>query len=243
MSKEETLGHRPGKPEPAQRAACPSAGHAGPRSASKIGPLQLDRLAIVYSRQSSPQQVLDQRASRARQYALADYAQELGWPKARVLVIDEDQGQSATRAEERSGFQRLLTEVTLKHVALILGLELSRLCRSNRDWAYLSDVCGVFDTLLGDQDGIYDPQDVNDRMILGLKGILSEMELTMMRNRLERGRQHKAARAELFQRVPIGYVKLPNGQVALDPDEQVQAVVRLVFDKFDELGSVYALWH
>jgi Recombinase/Recombinase zinc beta ribbon domain len=117
------------------------------------------------------------------------------------------------------------------------------MCRSNRDWAYLSDVCGVFDTLLGDQDGIYDPNDVNDRMVLGLKGIISEMELTMMRNRLERGRQHKAARGELFQKVPIGYVKLPNGQVALDPDEQVRAVVNLVFDKYDELGSVNALWH
>src|SRR5579871_2649696 len=148
----------------------------------------------------------------------------------------------ASSAEERSGFQRLLTEVTLRHVGLILGLELSRLCRSNRDWAYLSDVCSVFDTLLGDQDGIYDPNDVNDRMVLGLKGILSEMELTLMRNRLERGRQHKAARGELFQRVPIGYVKLPSGQVAFDPDEQVRAVVRLVFAKYDELGSVYALW-
>jgi DNA invertase Pin-like site-specific DNA recombinase len=243
MSKDEALRHRAGKPESAQRAACPYAGNAGHRRASKVGPAQLDRIAIVYIRQSSPQQVLDHRESRARQYALADYAQQLGWPQERILVIDEDQGQSASSAEERSGFQRLLTEVTLKHVGLILGLELSRLCRSNRDWAYLSDVCGVFDTLLGDQDGIYDPQDVNDRMILGLKGILSEMELTMMRNRLERGRQHKAARGELFQRVPIGYVKLPDGRVALDPDEQVQAVVRLVFDKFEELGSVYALWH
>jgi DNA invertase Pin-like site-specific DNA recombinase len=242
MNKDEALGQRAAEPEPALRAASPYAGRAGNRSASKIGPPQLDRLAIVYIRQSSPQQVLDHRESRARQYALADYAQELGWPKERVLVIDEDQGQTATSAEERSGFQRLLTEVSLKHVGLILGLEMSRLCRSNHDWAYLSDVCGVFDTLLGDQDGIYDPHDVNDRMILGLKGILSEMELTMMRNRLERGRQHKAARGELFQRVPIGYVKLPNGQVALDPDEQVRAVVSLVFDKYDELGSVYALW-
>src|SRR5579871_675016 len=242
MSKDEALGQRAGKPEPAQPAACPYARNAGPRSASKIGPAQLDRLAIVYIRKSSPQPVLDHRESRARQSALAGYAQESGCPQERVLVIDEDQGHSASSAEERSGFQRLLTEVTLRHVGLILGLELSRLCRSNRDWAYLSDVCSVFDTLLGDQDGIYDPNDVNDRMVLGLKGILSEMELTLMRNRLERGRQHKAARGELFQRVPIGYVKLPSGQVAFDPDEQVRAVVRLVFAKYDELGSVYALW-
>jgi DNA invertase Pin-like site-specific DNA recombinase len=242
MNRHERPARGVAEPEPAQRAASPYEGLAGNRSASKISPQQLDRLAVVYIRQSSPQQVLDHRESRARQYALADYAQALGWPKERILVIDEDQGQTATTADQRSGFQRLLTEVTLKHVGLILGLEMSRLCRSNRDWAYLSDVCGVFDTLLGDQDGIYDPNDVNDRMVLGLKGILSEMELTMMRNRLERGRQHKAARGELFQKVPIGYVKLPNGQVALDPDEQVRAVVSLVFDKYDELESVYALW-
>jgi DNA invertase Pin-like site-specific DNA recombinase len=228
---------------PARSTASRSDRRIGDRQASKIGPQQLDRLAVVYIRQSSPQQVLDHRESRARQYALADYAQQLGWPRDRVLVIDEDQGQTATSADKRNGFQRLLTEVTLQHVGLILGLEMSRLCRSNRDWAYLSDVCGVFDTLLGDQDGIYDPNDVNDRMVLGLKGIISEMELTMMRNRLERGRQHKAARGELFQNVPIGYVKLSNNQVALDPDDQVRAVVRLVFDKYDELGTVHALWH
>jgi DNA invertase Pin-like site-specific DNA recombinase len=208
----------------------------------KIGAQQLERLAIVYIRQSSPQQVLDHRESRARQYGLVNYAQALGWPKDRVVVIDEDQGHTATTSDERSGFQRLLTEVTLQHVGLVMGLEMSRLCRSNRDWAHLSDVCGVFDTLLGDQDGIYDPNDVNDRMVLGLKGIISEVELTMMRNRLERGRQHKAARGELFQKVPMGYVKLPNGQVELDPDEQVRAVVQLLFDKYDELGSVRVLW-
>ncbi len=243
MKRPETLACPVAEPESSQRVMPRGDGLAVHRTAGKIGRHQLDRLAIVYIRQSSPQQVLDHRESRARQYALADYAQALGWPRERILVIDEDQGQTATTADQRSGFQRLLTEVTLKHVGLILGLEMSRLCRSNRDWAYLSDVCGVFETFLGDQDGIYDPNDVNDRMVLGLKGILSEMELTMMRNRLERGRQHKAARGELFQKVPIGYVKLPNGQVALDPDEQVRAVVSLVFDKYEELGSVYALWH
>jgi DNA invertase Pin-like site-specific DNA recombinase len=243
MSKPDAPGRCAAERASVPRTVSPYTGFVGNPGSSKIGPQQLDRLAVVYIRQSSPQQVLDHRESRARQYALADYAQALGWPRERILVIDEDQGQTATTAEQRRGFQRLVTEVTLKHVGLILGLEMSRLCRSNRDWAYLSDVCGVFDTLLGDQDGIYDPNDVNDRMVLGLKGILSEMELTMMRNRLERGRQHKAARGELFQRVPIGYVKLPNGQVALDPDEQVRAVVSLVFDKYDELGSVYALWH
>jgi hypothetical protein len=124
---------------------------------------------------------------------------------------------------------------------LVLSLEMSRLSRCNKDWAHLIEVCALFHALLADQDGIYDATDLNDRLLLGLKGTMSEVELAMMRNRLERGRQNKAARGELFEAVPIGYVKLPDGGVALDPDEQVRAVVRLIFDRYDELGSVYAL--
>lgn len=235
--------HQPakaGKPGAHPAAVAPAIYTAG--HADKITPEHLARWAIVYIRQSQLQQLVDHPESRARQYELADYAQALGWPNERVLLIDDDQGRSGTTTEQRSGFQRLLAEVALTHVGLILGLEMSRLCRSNRDWAHLSDLCGVCHTLLGDQDGLYDPNDVNDRLVLGLKGIVSEMELTMMRNRLERGRQHKAARGELFQLVPLGYVKLPEGGVAFDPDEQVRAVVRLLFDKYDQLGSVYGLW-
>jgi DNA invertase Pin-like site-specific DNA recombinase len=194
-------------------------------------------LAIVYVRQSSTQQIFDHQESRQRQYALADYAATLGWPRERILVIDDDQGRSGRTVEQRPGFQRLLAEVTLDHVGIVLGLEISRLSRSSKDWYHLLEVCAVFGTLLADQDGIYDANDSNDRLVLGLKGTMSEVELTTMRNRLERGKLHKAERGELILTVPCGYLKLPNGEVILDADEQVRATVHLLFAKFAELGS------
>jgi DNA invertase Pin-like site-specific DNA recombinase/uncharacterized protein YndB with AHSA1/START domain len=209
---------------------------------SKVQDQHLAKLAIVYVRQSSPHQVLEHRESRELQYALADHAMALGWPKERVLVIDDDQGQSGKTAENRAGFQRLVAEVTMGHVGLILGLEVSRLARSNQDWHQLFELCSLVQTLLADQEGIYDASDSNDRLILGLKGMMSEVELITMRNRLERGRLHKAERGELFSRVPWGYVRLPSGGIAMDPDEQVQSVARLVFAKFEELGSVYGVF-
>jgi len=209
----------------------------------KIKPEHLEKLAIVYVRQSSRQQVLENRESSARQYALSQYAEVLGWPAERVLVIDEDQGQSGKSAEKRKGFQRLLTEVTMEHVGLVLGLETSRLARSSKDWHHLFELCGIFGTLLADQEGVYDANDPNDRLILGLKGIISEMELQTMRNRLERGRLNKAQRGELFHSVPMGYVILPTREVDFDPDEQAQAVVQLIFDKFEEVGSIYGVFH
>ncbi len=229
-----------GNPPP--RVEAPVARPAPFRSA-KIQDRHLERLAIVYVRQSTPQQVLEHRESRERQYALADYAVTLGWPRERVLIIDEDQGHTGKTAEGRGGFHRLLAEVTMDHAGIVLGLEMSRLARSNKDWHHLLEVCAVFDALLGDQDGVYDAGDSNDRLLLGLKGTMSEFELVTMRNRLERGKVNKAERGELFLAVPTGYVKLPAGGVALDPDEQVRAVVRLIFDKFDELGSIYAVFH
>src|SRR5271155_752702 len=153
---------------------------------AKIRPAHQDRLAIVYIRQSTPQQVFGNPESTARQYGLVDYVQALGWPDERILVIDEDQGQSGRSAEFRSGFQRLLTEVTLDHVGIVLGLEMSRLARSSKDWHHLLELCAIFGTLLADQDGVYDPGDPNDRMLLGLKGTMSEVELHTMRNRLDR---------------------------------------------------------
>ncbi len=213
----------------------------GLRASSKIGEEHGRKLAVVYVRQSSPQQVVENRESRARQYALADLAQALGWPRERVLLIDEDQGQSGTRAENRSGFQRLLAEVTLDHVGLILALEMSRLARSCKDWHHLLEVCALFGVLLADQDGVYDPGDPNDRLLLGLKGTMSEVELHTMRNRLHRGRLNKAERGELFYGVPMGYVLLANGEVAFDPDAQARSVTQLLFDKFDDLGSLYGL--
>ena len=212
-------------------------------TSSKIRDAHLDKLAIVYVRQSSPQQVLENRESTARQYALADYAQVLGWPAERVIVIDEDQGQSGTRADNRSGYQRLLMEVTFDHVGIVLGLEMSRLARSSKDWHHLLELCSIFGVLLADQDGIYDPSDPNDRLLLGLKGTISEVELHTMRNRLDRGRMNKAQRGELFGSVPRGYLILANGKVAFDPDEQARAVIRMVFDKFDQIGTVYGLMY
>ena len=214
-----------------------------PLRSAKIQDRHLERLAVVYVRQSTPQQVFDHQESRARQYALADHAVTLGWPKDRVLVIDEDQGQSGRSAEQRDGFKRLLTEVTLGHVGLVLGLEMSRLARSSKDWHNLLEVCGLFGTLLGDQDGVYNPNDTNDRLLLGLKGTMSEYEMFTMRNRLQFGRLHKAQRGEVYIAVPCGYLKLPSGQVILDPDEQARAVVQMVFDQFDELGSQYKVLH
>ena len=136
---------------------------------TKILDLHLDRLAVVYVRQSDPQQVLNNRESRERQYALADHAVALGWPRDRVMVIDEDQGQSGRTADQRSGFQRLLAEVTMEHVGLILGIDMSRIARNNRDWHNLLEMCAIFGTVLADEDGVYDPQDSNDRLLLGLK--------------------------------------------------------------------------
>src|SRR5437763_4533361 len=204
------------------------------RRSAKLTDDHRAKLAVVYVRQSTPQQVAEHRESLARQYALADHARGLGWPAERVLVIDDDLGQSGRTADGRPGFQRLLAEVTMDHVGLVLGLEMSRLARSCKDWHHLLEVCGIFGTLLADQDGVYDPSDPNDRLLLGLKGQISELELHTIRSRLDRGKLNKARRGELFLHAPTGYVKTPTGGLVLDPDEQVRDVVRLIFDKFDE---------
>ena len=203
---------------------------------------QLGLLAIIYIRQSTPQQILDHRESRERQYALVDYAIALGWPRARILIIDDDQGISGKSAENRSGFHRLIAEVSMEHVGLVLGIEMSRLARCNRDWHHLLEMCAIFGTILADEDGLYDPRDPNDRLLLGLKGTMSEYELITMHNRLEGGKLHKAQRCELILSLPYGYLKLPTGEAVLDPDEQARSTVHLVFDKFDELGSFGRLY-
>jgi DNA invertase Pin-like site-specific DNA recombinase len=197
---------------------------------------------MVYVRQSSPQQVLENRESRERQYALAQFAERLGWAADRVVTIDEDQGQSGKSLDKRSGFERLMTEVSLNHVGIVLGLELSRLSRSNKDWHQLIDVCGIFNTLLCDQDGVYDSLDSNDRLLLGMRGVMNEFELVTIRNRLLRGSRNKAERGELFLSVPLGYLKLSSGEVIQEPDEQAREMIQLVFDKFEELGSAYAVF-
>jgi DNA invertase Pin-like site-specific DNA recombinase len=212
-----------------------------PFSTTKIQPGHQERLAIVYVRQSSPQQVLEHRESAELQYSLAQQAVALGWPEERVLVIDEDQGQSARSAEARLGFQQLLAEVSLDHVGLVLGIEMSRLARSCKDWYQLLEVCALFRTLLFDQDGLYDPTNYNDRLLLGLKGTMSEAELHILQGRLNQGRLNKARRGELLNHPVTGYIRVPGDRLSLDPDEQVQAVVRLLFEKFAELGTVNRL--
>ena len=219
--------HRAVDREGTPAGATPSAMTFGLGSASKIRDRHLDRLAIVYVRQSSPQQVLENRESRERQYALAQFAQRLGWPAERVVIIDEDQARSGKSADNRSGFQRLMTEVSLNHVGIVLGLELSRLSRSNTEWHRLIDVCGIFHTLLCDQDGVYDALDGNDRLLLGMKSAMSEYELITMRNRLLRGSRNKAERGELFLAVPLGYLKTPTGEVIQEPDEQARGMIRV----------------
>ena len=185
--------------------------------------------------------MLEHRESTALQYNLRRRAIEWGWPVERVLVIDQDQGCSGVTAEGRMGLQQLLTEVSLDHVGMVLGIEMSRLARSCKDWHQLLELCALFGTLLADQDGLYNPRDYNDRLLLGLKGTLSEAELHILRQRMEQGRLNKSKRGELYNHPPIGYIRQPTGELVIDPDEQVQMVVRLIFRKFDELGSMNAL--
>jgi DNA invertase Pin-like site-specific DNA recombinase len=222
---------------PAVRQALP----ASPLRSEKITDAHLQRLAIVYVRQSTQQQVLEHRESTARQYALADRAVALGWPAAAVEVIDEDQGHSGSSVEGRSGFQRLLAEVSADRVGLILGLEMSRLARSCKDWHALLELCAIYRTLLADADGLYDPSHYNDRLLLGLKGTMSEAELHILKSRLQQGMWNKAARGEVLNHAPIGYVRTIAGDFVIDPDEQVQAVVRLIFAQFARRGSVNGL--
>jgi DNA invertase Pin-like site-specific DNA recombinase len=182
-------------------------------SCDKIVRRHQDRLAIVYVRQSTAQRVERHQESTKLQYAL-----------------DDDLGRSGASVEGRLGFQRLVAEVGLGKVGLVLGVEMSRLARSCRDWHQLLEICALFDTLIADADGVYDPANYNDRLLLGLKGTMSEAELYILKARMLAGRKAKARRGELGKPVPIGYMRRPSGEIVFDPDEQAQATVRLVFD-------------
>jgi DNA invertase Pin-like site-specific DNA recombinase len=207
----------------------------------KLQPWHLDRLALVSVRQSSPQQVLSHQESTRLQYGLVARAKALGWADDRVLVIDDDLGKSASSAVGRAGFQRLVSEVSLDHVGLILGIEISRLARSNKEWQQLLELCALFRTLIADSDGLYDPAFYNDRLLLGLKGTMSEAELHLLKQRMHQGRLNKARRGELAVHLPTGYIRRPSGEVVFDPDEQVQPVIRLILRTFDELGTLNAV--
>jgi DNA invertase Pin-like site-specific DNA recombinase len=210
---------------------------------SKITASHLSRQAVVYLRQSSAAQVEHNRESTDRQYALAAKARDLGWPEDRIIVIDEDLGLSGSGSVVRAGFTRLTAEVALAHVGLVLGLEVSRLARNNADWHRLIELAGLTDTLIGDADGIYHPTDFNDRLLLGLKGAMSEAELHVLRARLNGGIRNKARRGELRRGLPVGFVwGDEDGKVRFYPDEEVLTAIGTVFARFAEMGSVRRVW-
>jgi DNA invertase Pin-like site-specific DNA recombinase len=205
--------------------------------ASKVTAAHLGRDAYVYVRQSTLTQVREHTESLERQYELAFRAQALGWAPPQVIVIDEDLGRSGAETSRREGFKNLVADVGLGKVGIILGIEVSRLARNNADWYQLLDLCAVTDTLIADGDGLYHPGDFNDRLVLGLKGTMSEAELHLIRHRLTAGLRHKAAKGELRQGVPVGFVYDDRDRVILDPDEAVIEAIATVFRRFDELSS------
>jgi DNA invertase Pin-like site-specific DNA recombinase len=209
----------------------------------KIQPAHLSRDAFVYLRQSSPSQLVRNPESTRRQYALVEQAVALGWNRERVRLVDEDLGITANGMVDRTGFDHMTAEVALGHVGIILGIEVSRLARNNAEWYRLLDLCGITDTLIGDGDGLYHPALFNDRLLLGLKGTMSEAELHILRARLDGGIRNKAARGELRRGLPVGLVwGEQEGEVRLHPDEAVTSALRTIFARFAEMGSVRQVW-
>jgi DNA invertase Pin-like site-specific DNA recombinase len=204
---------------------------------AKVQPTHLMRKAMVYIRQSSPKQVRENLGSQLNQRALVERACALGWHPERIEVLDGDLGQSGAASAGRQDFQALTAEVALGQVGIVLGWEVSRLARNNADWYQLLDLAALFSTLIADAEGVYDPRAYNDRLLLGLKGTMSEAELHMLRERLTAGRLARVRRGEYVQRLPTGLVRLPDGRVEKDPDIQVRQSIELVFAKFTDLGS------
>jgi len=203
----------------------------------KVTASHLKRSAYLYVRQSSLRQVLENSESTRRQYDLRERAIALGWPRENVVVIDSDLGQSGASATDREGFQKLVTEVGLGNAGIVLGLEVSRLARNSSDWHRLLEICALSDTLLLDEDGLYSPRDFNDRLLLGLKGTMSEAELHFLRARLQGGLENKARRGELRQKLPVGLAYDSQDRVALDPDKQIQETFETFFDVYERVGS------
>jgi DNA invertase Pin-like site-specific DNA recombinase len=209
-------------------------------SNQKVTAGHLKRDAYLYVRQSTMRQVFENSESTERQYALRQRALALGWPSDRVIVIDSDLGQSGASAVDRAGFQKLVAEVGMGRGGIVLGLEVSRLARNSADWHRLLEICALTDTLILDQDGLYDPAHFNDRLLLGLKGTMSEAELHTLRARLRGGILNKARRGELHCGLPAGLIYDARGCVVLDPDRQVQETVRLLFQTFARTGTLRA---
>jgi DNA invertase Pin-like site-specific DNA recombinase len=209
--------------------------------ATTIGPRQRDRLACVYVRQSTLTQVQHHQESTERQYHLAERALALGWPASAIEVIDEDQGRSGSTTAHRTGFQRLVAQVSLGQVGLVLMLEASRLARNNSDWHQLVEICGLRATLIADAEAVYDPREPNDRLLLGVKGTLSEAELFTLRTRLYEGRWNKARKGQLVFPLPVGYVRGADGRWELDPDTQVRERLGYLFAGFRRHGVARAV--
>jgi DNA invertase Pin-like site-specific DNA recombinase/DNA-binding transcriptional regulator YiaG len=208
--------------------------------ATKVSASHLARTAYLYVRQSTIRQVMENTESTQRQYALRQRAVALGWPTEAIVTIDSDQGRSGASSAERQGFQHLVAEVGLGRAGIVLGLEVSRLARNSADWHRLLEICALSDTLICDEDGLYNPADFNDRLLLGLKGTMSEPELHFIPARLRGGQLSKARRGELALLLPVGLVYDPAGKVVLDPDAGVQQAVRHLFATFARTGSARA---
>jgi DNA invertase Pin-like site-specific DNA recombinase/DNA-binding XRE family transcriptional regulator len=210
------------------------------RANQKVTASHLKRQAYCYVRQSTLKQVFENTESTKRQYALREHAIALGWPMVQIVTIDTDLGETAASVADRQGFQKLMTEVSMGRVGLVMGLEVSRLARNNADWARLLEICAITDTLILDEEGIYNPTDFNDRLLLNMKGTFSEVELHVLRSRLRGGILSKARRGELKTRLPTGFVYDHNDKVIIDPDKQIQQCLRLFFDIFQRTGAAFA---
>src|SRR4029079_11184645 len=195
----------------------------------------LQRGAYIYVRQSTPYQVRNHLEGKERQYALAERAKQLGFSK--VVVIDEDLGRSGSGSQERMGFGRLLASVCQGLAGAVFALEASRLARNNRDWHHLVDLCALTETLLIDSDGIYDPRQLNDRLVLGLKGTMSEFELGLLRQRAREAFEQKVRRGFALWELPVGFIRNDENGIEKTPDRQVQQAVTTVFQKFRQFGS------
>jgi DNA invertase Pin-like site-specific DNA recombinase len=201
----------------------------------KVQGCHLSRNAYLYVRQSSMKQVLENMESTKRQYALRARATALGWSDDRIIVIDSDQGESGASAAWREGFQRLVTDVGMGRAGIVMGLEVSRLARNNADWHRLLEICALTDTLILDEDGVYDPAHFNDRLLLGLKGTMSEAELHVLKARLRGGILNKVRRGEYRCPLPTGFVYDEAGNVVLDPDSHVRETITHFFDTFSRV--------
>jgi len=210
-------------------------------TSQKVTASQLKRSAFLYIRQSTARQVLEHTESTARQYALRKRAVALGWKDDQVIVIDSDLGQSGASAADREGFQKLVMEVSMGRAGIVLGLEVSRLARNSTDWHRLLEICAITDTLILDEDGIYLPSEFNDRLLLGLKGTMSEAELHLIRARMRGGLLNKAKRGELATPLPFGFAYDDESRVVLDPDQQIQKAIRSVFEAFRRVGSAFGV--